>query len=75
MIGAQFMLVPFYHQQWGPLMRLAVYFLSNRGEGREMVTLHAGSPDEVLTLLGIFIPITQCIPISYLENTLILSFM
>ena len=37
-----------------------------------MVTIHPGFPDTVLTLLSILIPITQCILISYLENTIIL---
>lgn len=37
-----------------------------------MVTIHPGFPGTVLILLSIFIPITQCTLISYLENTIIL---
>lgn len=75
MIATQCMLFSFHHERQGPPVRLDVYSLNHGGEGREMVATHRGFPDTVPTLLSLFLPITQCVLIPYLENTIILSFM
>lgn len=50
-------------------MRLAFYFLKSREEGQEMVTIYPEFPGTVFISVSILTSITQCVFISYVENT------